>query len=182
MGEQDEYKYAGGPHRTHREPSVTDLGFASRCGFFLTSPATKLTAKTRRQREPFYSKKHKQPTTYSELFIPKSINNQQQHIRDGTLKRWTFDIDSATCSATFESHVDWVNDAVLAGDNTLVSCSSDTSLKMWNCLSDGACIRTLHQHSDYVTCLAAAEKKCNFYVKLFVDLMNCLYKRFLPCI
>ncbi|KAJ8775084.1 hypothetical protein K2173_020088 [Erythroxylum novogranatense] len=42
--------------------------------------------------------------------------------RDGTLKRWTLDIDSATCSATFESHVDWVNDAVLAGDNTLVSC------------------------------------------------------------
>ncbi|KAJ8769407.1 hypothetical protein K2173_002727 [Erythroxylum novogranatense] len=81
--------------------------------------------------------------------------------RDGTLKRWTLDVDSATCSATFESHVDWVNDAVLAGDNTLVSCSSDTTLKMWNCLSDGACIRTLRQHSDYVTCLAAAEKNSN---------------------
>ena len=82
-----------------------------------------------------------------------------------------------------------VNDAVLAGDNTLVSCSSDTTLKVcqfesiivgfltygksdyfywlislieihqtWNCLSDGTCTRTLRQHSDYVTCLAAAEK------------------------
>ncbi|KAJ8770960.1 hypothetical protein K2173_022184 [Erythroxylum novogranatense] len=86
--------------------------------------------------------------------------------RDGTLKRWTLDVDSATCSATFESHVDWVNDAVLAGDNTLVSCSSDTTSRfsicdMWNCLSDGACIRTLRQHSDYVTCLAAAEKNSN---------------------
>ncbi|XP_004302002.1 PREDICTED: WD repeat-containing protein 48 [Fragaria vesca subsp. vesca] len=81
--------------------------------------------------------------------------------RDGTLKRWAVAEDAATCSATFESHVDWVNDAVLAGDNTLVSCSSDTTLKTWDCLSDGTCTRTLRQHSDYVTCLAAADKNSN---------------------
>ncbi|OMO98927.1 hypothetical protein COLO4_13633 [Corchorus olitorius] len=81
--------------------------------------------------------------------------------RDGTLKRWALGGDAATCSATFESHVDWVNDAVIAGDHTLVSCSSDTTLKTWNCLSDGTCTRTLRQHSDYVTCLAAAEKNAN---------------------
>ncbi|KAF5463508.1 hypothetical protein F2P56_019414 [Juglans regia] len=81
--------------------------------------------------------------------------------RDGTLKRWALMEDAATCSTTFESHVDWVNDAVLAGDNTLVSCSSDTTLKTWNCLTDGTCTRTLRQHSDYVTCLAAAEKNSN---------------------
>ncbi|KAK3200524.1 hypothetical protein Dsin_023939 [Dipteronia sinensis] len=81
--------------------------------------------------------------------------------RDGTLKRWTLAEDAASCSATFESHVDWVNDAVLIGDNTLVSCSSDTTLKTWNCLSDGVCSRTLRQHTDYVTCLAAAEKNSN---------------------
>ncbi|KAH9688377.1 WD REPEATS REGION domain-containing protein [Citrus sinensis] len=81
--------------------------------------------------------------------------------RDGTLKRWSLADDVGSCSATFESHVDWVNDAVLVGDNTLVSCSSDTTLKTWNCSSDGTCIRTLRQHSDYVTCLAAAEKNSN---------------------
>ncbi|KAK6243206.1 hypothetical protein QUC31_009615 [Theobroma cacao] len=81
--------------------------------------------------------------------------------RDGTLKRWALGEDAATCSATFESHVDWVNDTVIVGDNTLVSCSSDTTLKTWNCLSDGTCTRTLRQHSDYVTCLAAAEKNTN---------------------
>ncbi|CAK9143086.1 unnamed protein product [Ilex paraguariensis] len=81
--------------------------------------------------------------------------------RDSTLKRWALAEDAATCSATFESHVDWVNDAVLAGGNTLVSCSSDTTLKAWNFLSDGMCTRTLRQHSDYVTCLAAAEKNSN---------------------
>ncbi|KAF7817856.1 WD repeat-containing protein 48 [Senna tora] len=78
--------------------------------------------------------------------------------RDGTLKRWALAEDAATCSATFESHVDWVNDAVIVGNSTLVSCSSDTTLKAWDALSDGACTRTLNQHSDYVTCLAAAEK------------------------
>ncbi|KAK8589383.1 hypothetical protein V6N12_023781 [Hibiscus sabdariffa] len=81
--------------------------------------------------------------------------------RDGTLKRWALGENTATCSATFESHVDWVNDTVIAGDNALVSCSSDTTLKMWNCLSDGTCTRTFSQHSDYVTCLAAAEKNAN---------------------
>ncbi|KAL5566956.1 hypothetical protein UlMin_030120 [Ulmus minor] len=81
--------------------------------------------------------------------------------RDGTLKRWLVGEDAATCSATFESHVDWVNDAVLAGDNRLVSCSSDTTVKVWNSVSGGTCIRTLRQHSDYVTCLAAAGTNSN---------------------
>ncbi|KAK7277868.1 hypothetical protein RJT34_22887 [Clitoria ternatea] len=81
--------------------------------------------------------------------------------RDGKLKRWALADDVPTCSATFESHVDWVNDAVLVGDNVLVSCSSDTTLKTWNALSTGTCTRTLRQHSDYVTCLAAAEKNSN---------------------
>ncbi|CAJ2631541.1 unnamed protein product [Trifolium pratense] len=81
--------------------------------------------------------------------------------RDGRLKRWALAEDVATCSATFESHVDWVNDAVLVGDNTLVSCSSDTTLKTWNALSTGTCVRTHRQHTDYVTCLAAAGKNGN---------------------
>ncbi|KAF1893969.1 hypothetical protein Lal_00003884 [Lupinus albus] len=81
--------------------------------------------------------------------------------RDGRLKRWALSEDAPTCSATFESHVDWVNDAVIVGDNTLVSCSSDTTLKTWNALSNGTCTRTLRQHSDYVTCLAAAGKNSN---------------------
>ncbi|KAG8384397.1 hypothetical protein BUALT_Bualt04G0113800 [Buddleja alternifolia] len=81
--------------------------------------------------------------------------------RDGTLKRWALAEGGATCSATFESHVDWVNEAILTGDNTLVSCSSDATVKVWNGLSDGTCVRTFRQHSDYVTCLAAAEKNSN---------------------
>nr|XP_016451499.1 PREDICTED: WD repeat-containing protein 48-like [Nicotiana tabacum] len=81
--------------------------------------------------------------------------------RDGTLKRWALAEDGAACCATFESHVYWVNDAVLTGNNTLVSCSSDTTVKVWNGLSEGSCIRTLRRHSDYVTCLASADKNSN---------------------
>lgn len=76
--------------------------------------------------------------------------------RDGTLKRWVLGADEAVCGATFESHVDWVNDVVVTGEDTLVSCSSDTTLKTWKPYSDGECTRTFRQHSDYVTCLAAA--------------------------
>lgn len=116
-----------------------------------------------------------------------------------------------------------VNDAVLAGDNTLVSCSSDTTLKVcwpyycwfcnlnilfglltdsfiyflsfylfvielhqtWDCLSDGTCTRTLRQHSDYVTCLAAAEKNViflsNFWSNKLTAWMNCPC-RFIPAV
>ncbi|KAL9267413.1 WD repeat-containing protein [Drosera capensis] len=97
--------------------------------------------------------------------LKSSVSSQHDYLftgsRDGTLKRWQLTEDSATCSATFESHVDWVNDAVILGGSTLVSCSSDTTLKTWNCLSDGTSPRTLRQHSDYVLCLASAEKNSN---------------------
>ncbi|WOL07724.1 hypothetical protein Cni_G16471 [Canna indica] len=80
--------------------------------------------------------------------------------RDATLKRWALTDSEASCSATFESHCDWVNDAVMAGD-MLVSCSSDKTVKIWNSLSDGACTRTLRRHSDYVLCLVGNEKNSN---------------------
>lgn len=41
-----------------------------------------------------------------------SVSSDQSYLftgsRDGTLKRWAFDEDETFCSATFESHVDWV--------------------------------------------------------------------------
>ncbi|GFZ02843.1 transducin/WD40 repeat-like superfamily protein [Actinidia rufa] len=68
--------------------------------------------------------------------LKSSVTNRCDYLftgsRDGTLKRWALSEDGASCagcSATFESHVDWVNDAIITGGNTLVSCSSDTTLK-----------------------------------------------------
>ncbi|CAI5512537.1 unnamed protein product [Closterium sp. Naga37s-1] len=99
--------------------------------------------------------------------------------RDGTIKRWRVSVGSASPGAaeedrygrgnggavtpkglyetTFESHTDWVNDVVLVGADTLVSCSSDGSLKTWKAFSPrGECTDTLRHHSDYVIALAAA--------------------------
>ncbi|KAF3322245.1 WD repeat-containing protein 48 isoform X1 [Carex littledalei] len=70
-----------------------------------------------------------------------------------------------------EKEVEWVlmrvNDAIIAGDS-LVSCSSDATIKAWNCLSYGVCTRTFHQHSDYVTCLAGAEKNVK-HISLYLN-------------
>jgi len=97
-------------------------------------------------------------------YLDGSIFSTSDHLfsgsRDGTLKRWELNNGDASFSGTFESHVDWVNDAIIVGDK-LVSCSSDTTIKVWNCFSDGACTRTLRRHSDYVICLAAAENNSN---------------------
>eukprot|EP00250_Pteridium_aquilinum_P009427 c18661_g1_i1 orf=203-2506(+) len=77
--------------------------------------------------------------------------------RDGTLKRWESSDRATVCTGTFESHIDWVNDAVLSGD-TLVSCSSDTTIKTWGAFSEERhCLKTFRQHSDYVISLAAAK-------------------------
>jgi WD40 repeat protein len=52
-----------------------------------------------------------------------------------------------------------VNDVVVASNDTLVSCSSDTTLKTWRAYAnDGECTRTFRQHSDYVTSLASAHQ------------------------
>jgi len=64
--------------------------------------------------------------------------------RDGTLKRWELNNGDASFSATFESHVDWVNDAIIVGER-LVSCSSDTTLKVCCVtLSFKCCLLSVH--------------------------------------
>ncbi|MCO5600149.1 hypothetical protein L7F22_054257 [Adiantum nelumboides] len=73
--------------------------------------------------------------------------------RDGTVKRWESRDEATIRTGTFESHIDWVNDVVLSG-KTLVSCSSDTTIKTWGAFSDeGHCIKTFR----YVISLAAAK-------------------------
>ncbi|OSX73099.1 hypothetical protein BU14_0378s0009 [Porphyra umbilicalis] len=59
-------------------------------------------------------------------------------------------------AATFDEHVDWVNDlAVLryAGADRVASASSDGTVKVWH-PDTGRAVRTLAAHSDYVMALA----------------------------
>lgn len=93
--------------------------------------------------------------------------------RDGTVRSWKLPSVSyqspntavantslngppiAKASRTFDEHVDWVNDVVLVkGYERLVSCSSDTTLKVWNVGDARKSLRTLVEHTDYVKALA----------------------------
>ncbi|KAL4217901.1 WD repeat-containing protein 48 [Mactra antiquata] len=60
---------------------------------------------------------------------------------------------------SMEHHTDWVNDIVLCcGGRTLISASSDTTVKVWNA-HKGFCMSTLRTHKDYVKALAYAKDK-----------------------
>lgn len=85
--------------------------------------------------------------------------------RDGTVREWeSVPTRSADCkrqhriaegaTKTFDEHVDWVNDLVLMkGDERLLTCSSDTTIKVWNTARPEKSLRTLAEHSDYVKAL-----------------------------
>lgn len=92
--------------------------------------------------------------------------------RDGTVRAWSLPaVDKLTaegpssaetsnpaplkCTNTFDEHVDWVNDVLLVtGYERLVSCSSDTTVKVWNPNDSARALRTLVAHTDYVKALA----------------------------
>ena len=44
--------------------------------------------------------------------------------------------------ASFEGHNDWVNDIIVVED-VLVSCSSDTIIKLWKADQSGRCLASL---------------------------------------
>jgi WD repeat-containing protein 48 len=50
--------------------------------------------------------------------------------RDSTIQAWGVSArgQPAQHLATLDGHTDWVNDVILAGDDTVVSCSSDQVL------------------------------------------------------
>lgn len=82
--------------------------------------------------------------------------------RDGTVRAWALprvaDGDVAViqgAAKTFDEHVDWVNDVLLVhGCRRLVTCSSDTTVKVWNAAEPRRSLRTLAEHTDYVKALA----------------------------
>ena len=72
---------------------------------------------------------------------------------------------------SFEGHVDWVNDVTIL-ENTLVSCSNDSTVRLWKAnaapkgtrekAEDDGLLSTLYDHSDYVMCVAAAQEAKTF--------------------
>ncbi|KXJ86706.1 hypothetical protein Micbo1qcDRAFT_152686 [Microdochium bolleyi] len=87
--------------------------------------------------------------------------------RDGVVCAWDLNIEpdankpdtkpKATTKfrASAQAHTHWVNDIVLAANSsTLVSASSDLTVKAWRPSSGDAEAHTLGEHADYVKCVA----------------------------
>lgn len=93
--------------------------------------------------------------------------------RDAVIQCWdTTNVAEghATHLRSFEHHTHWVNDIALCTENSLASCSSDTSVKLWRVgpemeeASDGSAedgwerglLATFEAHTDFVKCLSFA--------------------------
>lgn len=88
--------------------------------------------------------------------------------RDGTVRSWSLPPTSRLlnkslsppksnikANLTFDEHTDWVNDVLLLSNHDrIVSCSSDTTLKVWCASNPMRSLRTLSNHTDYVKALA----------------------------
>ncbi|KAI2620128.1 WD40 repeat-like protein [Hypomontagnella submonticulosa] len=92
--------------------------------------------------------------------------------RDGVICAWDLNLDLKNHSdrestrdvkpqpntkfrASTQAHTHWVNDIVLAANNTaLVSASSDLTVKVWRSEHGDTEPHTIGQHADYVKCVA----------------------------
>ncbi|CCU82216.1 WD repeat protein [Blumeria hordei DH14] len=76
-----------------------------------------------------------------------------------------------------EAHTHWVNDIVLTqGNTTLVSASSDLTVKAWRPTSHGLeAPQTIGQHADYVKCLATPGSQVDWVASGGLDRKACLW-------
>lgn len=90
--------------------------------------------------------------------------------RDGVVCAWDLNLDRSRASngdskpkpaasrfrASTQAHTHWVNDIALASNNsTLVSASSDLTVKVWRPTAADNEAHTIGQHADYVKCVAS---------------------------
>ena len=107
--------------------------------------------------------------------------------RDGVICAWNVDacapqsedpnIPSTTFHKQVQAHTHWVNDVVLAHNNsTLVSASSDVTVKAWRPdAQDGSAAATIGAHSDYVKCLASPSTSASWVASGGLDHKICLW-------
>lgn len=84
---------------------------------------------------------------------------------------------STTFRSQTQAHTHWVNDIVLAQNNTaLVSASSDLTVRVWRPLSnDAEAPQTVGQHADYVKCLATPSPQADWVASGGLDRKICLW-------
>eukprot|EP00172_Hildenbrandia_rubra_P003501 Plantae.Rhodophyta-Hildenbrandia_rubra.ctg5696.p1 GENE.Plantae.Rhodophyta-Hildenbrandia_rubra.ctg5696~~Plantae.Rhodophyta-Hildenbrandia_rubra.ctg5696.p1 ORF type:complete len:814 (-),score=159.78 Plantae.Rhodophyta-Hildenbrandia_rubra.ctg5696:2994-5435(-) len=106
--------------------------------------------------------------------------------RDGVVRSWAVTKDgylvgeksghsskvmAAACREQLDEHSDWVNGLVyLNSHRKLVSCSSDTTLKVWGFGKSGmGCLETLEGHTDYVKVMDVLDEKAGLMVSGSLD-------------
>lgn len=84
---------------------------------------------------------------------------------------------STTFRAQTQAHTHWVNDIVLAQNNTaLVSASSDLTVRVWRPLSnESEAPQTIGQHADYVKRLATPNSSADWVASGGLDRRICLW-------
>lgn len=84
---------------------------------------------------------------------------------------------STTFRAQTQAHTHWVNDIVLAQNNTaLVSASSDLTVRVWRPLSnESEAPQTIGQHADYVKCVATPSPQADWVASGGLDRKVCLW-------
>ncbi|KAH6711116.1 WD repeat protein-like protein [Leptodontidium sp. 2 PMI_412] len=84
---------------------------------------------------------------------------------------------STTFRAQTQAHTHWVNDIVLAQNNTaLVSASSDLTVRVWRPLSnESEAPQTVGQHADYVKCVATPGPQADWVASGGLDRRICLW-------
>jgi WD repeat-containing protein 48 len=135
----------------------------------------------------------------------KLTNHRYSGGRDGAICAWNLNLDLKTSldehenpfsspedppsdassktktSTTFRSqtqaHTHWVNDIVLAQNNTaLISASSDLTVRVWRPLSNETeAPVTIGQHTDYVKCLATPSPQADWVASGGLDRKICLW-------
>jgi WD repeat-containing protein 48 len=84
---------------------------------------------------------------------------------------------ASTFRAQTQAHTHWVNDIVLAQNNTaLVSASSDLTVRVWRPLSnESEAPETIGQHTDYVKCVATPNVQAGWVASGGLDRRICLW-------
>ncbi|KAK0109790.1 hypothetical protein ONS95_002464 [Cadophora gregata] len=112
-----------------------------------------------------------------DLKTPISSENPFDSPDDPTSETSSNTQTSTTFRAQTQAHTHWVNDIVLAQNNTaLVSASSDLTVRLWRPLSnESEAPQTIGQHADYVKCVATAGPQSDWVASGGLDRRICLW-------
>ncbi len=94
-------------------------------------------------------------------FLPGDEDRVVSGSVDHDLRLWS--LSSGACLRVLKGHTDEVTGVALSGGGqatsvTMVSCSVDKSLRVWDPEHDGPCIRVLQGHTDRVSGVAVNQE------------------------